>query len=57
MHQAGAAALTQLLQFSPPDDDHRTVPCACGQPAHYQELRAKPVLTTVGKVKVLRPYY
>jgi hypothetical protein len=57
MHQAGAAALTQLLQFSPPDPDRRTVPCACGQAAHYQELRAKPVLTAVGKVKVLRPYY
>jgi hypothetical protein len=57
MHQAGAAALTQLLQFSPPHADHRAVACPCGQQARYQELRAKPVLTAVGVVKVLRPYY
>ena len=57
MHQAGAAALTEFLQFPVPDGDQRTVPCACGHDARYQELRAKPVLTAVGKVKVLRPYY
>ena len=57
MHQAGAAALNQLLQFPAPEGDHRTVACACGKPARYQELRAKPVLTAVGPVKVLRPYY
>jgi Uncharacterised protein family (UPF0236) len=27
------------------------------QPAHYRELRAKPVLTAVGRVEVWRPYY
>lgn len=57
MHQAGAAALNQLLQFPAPEGDHRTVACACGKPARYQELRAKPVLTAVGPVRVLRPYY
>jgi len=57
MHQAGAAALTQLLQFPAPEANHRTVACPCGQQAPYQELRAKPVLTAVGIVKVLRPYY
>jgi hypothetical protein len=57
MHQAGAAVLTQFLQFPPPDADHRIVACPCGKQARYQELRTKPVLTTVGKVKVLRPYY
>jgi hypothetical protein len=57
MHQAGAAALSELLQFAAPAADQRTLPCACGHPTHYQELRSKPVLTAVGKVKVSRPYY
>jgi len=57
MHQAGAAALSEFLQFPAPDGDQRTMPCACGHDARYQELRAKPVLTAVGKVKVWRPYY
>ena len=57
MHQAGAAALTELLQFSTPAVGQRTLPCRCGQQAHYQELRSKPVLTVVGKVQVSRPYY
>ena len=33
------------------------MPCACGQQAHYRELRSKPVLTAVGQVEVSRPYY
>ena len=57
MHQAGAAALTELLQFPTPAADQRTLPCGCGQQAHYRELRSKPVLTAVGKVEVSRPYY
>lgn len=57
MHQAGAAALTQLLQFTTPVADQRTVPCSCGHQAHYLELRSKPVLTAVGPVEVSRPYY
>lgn len=57
MHQAGAAALTQLLQFPAPPADQRTVACVCGHPAHYRELRSKPVLTVVGRVEVARPYY
>jgi hypothetical protein len=57
MHRAGAAALTELLQFPAPPADHHTVACACGQQAHYRELRAKPVLTVVGRVEVSRPYY
>jgi hypothetical protein len=28
VHQTGAAALTELLRFDPPDADHRTLPCA-----------------------------
>ncbi len=57
MHRAGAAALTELLQFPAPDADHHTVSCACGQQAHYRELRVKPVLSAVGPVEVSRPYY
>ncbi len=57
MHQAGAAALTKLLQFPIPRADQRNIPCACGHQARYQELRSKPVLTAVGKAEVSRPYY
>ena len=57
MHRAGAAALTEILRFPEPDADRRTVACVCGQPAHYREMRAKPVLTAVGRVEVWRPYY
>ncbi len=57
MHQAGAAALSQLLQFAAPDASQRTLPCSCGQQAQYRELRSKQVLTAVGKVEVSRPYY
>ena len=57
MHHAGATALTQLLRFSVPAEDQRTLACACGRQAHYRELRSKPILTAVGPAKVTRPYY
>jgi hypothetical protein len=57
MHHAGAAALTELLQFAAPAADQRTIPCSCGRQACYRELRSKLVLTAVGQVKVSRPYY
>ncbi|MCZ2074559.1 MAG: ISKra4 family transposase [Bryobacterales bacterium] len=57
MHEAGAAVLTQLLQFEVPAASRRTLPCPCGQQAHYRELRSKPVLTAVGQVTLSRPYY
>src|SRR5208282_4382790 len=57
LHQAGAAALTELLQFPAPAAAPRTRPCSCGQAAHYGGLRGKPVLTVVGRVEVSRPYY
>ena len=57
MHRAGAAMLSELLRFEAPPAERRKIACACGHPAHYQELRSKPVLTAVGKVKVSRPYY
>jgi hypothetical protein len=55
MHRAGAAALTELLEF--PEPDQRTIPCPCGQRARYRELRSKTVLTAVGVVEVSRPWY
>jgi len=57
LHQAGAAALSELLQFPAPATDLRTLPCSCGQLAPYGGLRSKPVLTVVGRVEVSRPYY
>ena len=57
MHQAGAAALAELLQFPAPADDQRNLPCSCGHQAQYRELRSKPLLTAVGEVRVWRPYY
>jgi hypothetical protein len=55
LHRAGAAALSQLLQFPAPSQEQRTVACPCAQPAHYHQLRTKPVLTAVGPVQVSRP--
>src|SRR6185312_8765575 len=57
MHHAGATALTGLLQFAAPAYDQRTISCLCGESAHYREMRSKLVLTVVGQVEVLRPYY
>lgn len=57
MHQAGAAALTRLLEFAAPASEQRTIACSCGHQAHYREQRSKPILTAVGKVEVSRPYY
>jgi hypothetical protein len=57
MHRAGAAALTELLQFPAPAADQRAVDCSCGKQAHYRELRTKPFLTAVGTVRISRPYY
>jgi hypothetical protein len=57
LHRAGAAALSQLLEFPAPSKEGRTLACPCGQPARYREQRSKPVLTAVGPVEVLRPYY
>lgn len=57
LHRAGATALSQLLQFPAPSEEGRRLACPCGQQAHYREQRSKPVLTVVGPVEVLRPYY
>ena len=57
LHQAGAAVLSELLQYQPPAPDQRQVPCPCGHHAQYLGLRSKPVLTMVGPAQISRPYY
>ena len=57
LHRAGASALSQLLQWSPPAAGERLLPCPCGQQAGYKELRAKTILTVVGLATGKRPYY
>ncbi len=57
LHRAGAAALSQLLQFPEPHQEQRTLPCPCGQGAFYHQMRTKSVLTALGPVRVWRPYY
>jgi hypothetical protein len=57
LHQAGAAALSELLQFAAPAAEQRQLPCGCGHHAQYQEIRCKPILTIVGPVRISRPYY
>jgi hypothetical protein len=57
LHQAGAAALNELLQFAAPAAPQRQLPCSCGHRAQYQEIRSKPLFTIVGPVRLSRPYY
>ncbi|HEY2383455.1 MAG TPA: ISKra4 family transposase [Terriglobia bacterium] len=57
MHRAGAAALSQLLRCDPPDQDKRGILCQCGQKARYREMRSRRILTVVGQVEFLRPWY
>jgi hypothetical protein len=57
LHQAGAAALSQLLQFPEPPADQRTIPCPCGSQAHYREQRSRRILTALGEVELTRPWY
>ena len=57
LHRAGAAALTRLLQCDPPGGDERQRACPCGQTARYRELRSRHILTALGQVDLLRPYY
>ena len=57
LHQAGATALSQLLEFEAPAPEERKRACDCGRQAQYHELRSKTILTVVGEVTVTRPYY
>jgi hypothetical protein len=47
---AGAAALSQLLRYDPPESEHRLLPCPCGQQARYREMRSRHILTALGSV-------
>ena len=57
LHQAGAAALTQLLQFPEPAAEQRVIPCPCSHQARYRELRSRRLLTALGEVELWRPWY
>lgn len=57
LHQAGAVALGQLLQCDPPGPEQRQQACSCGHLAPYLELRSRCILTVVGEVELVRPYY
>jgi hypothetical protein len=57
LHHAGAAALTQLLQFPEPADDERSIPCPCGHQARFRALRSRRLLTALGEVELSRPWY
>jgi len=57
LHQAGAAALTQLLRFPEPADELRSVDCPCGHQASYRGLRSRCILTVLGEAEVTRPWY
>lgn len=55
MHRAGAGALQQLLQL--PEPTEREVACSCGDVAHFVEMRSKGLVTALGRIQMLRPYY
>jgi hypothetical protein len=57
LHQAGAAALSQLLQFPEPAVPQRNISCPCGHQARYRQLRSRQLLTALGEVKLSRPWY
>lgn len=57
VHQTGAAALSELLRFEPPDLDHRNLACPCGHTARYEGMRSRSLLTAVGWALLNRPYY
>jgi hypothetical protein len=57
MHKAGAAALSQLLQFAEPNAEQRAIACPCGHQARYREQRSRRILTALGEVQLSRPWY
>jgi hypothetical protein len=57
LQRAGASALSHLLRFSEPGEQQRSLPCTCGHQARYRELRSRRLLTALGAVEILRPWY
>jgi hypothetical protein len=53
----GTALLAGLCQLTVPAAPALTVPCPCGDLAHYQRLRPAQVKTVLDTITVLRPYY
>ncbi len=45
------------MQFAEPAAEQRTIPCPCGQQAHYRELRSRHILTALGEAELTRPWY
>ena len=54
-HQLGARVLEKLL--STPAEVERETPCPCGRHARFHQMRSKQVLSVVGPITLLRPYY
>jgi hypothetical protein len=57
LHQAGAVVLGELLHCDPPGPEQMAIACSCGCQARYRELRGRDILTALGKVELVRPYY
>ena len=55
MHRAGAALLTELLRTTAPVET--AVPCHCGRPARFHQMRPKQLVTVLGRVDIERAYY
>ncbi len=55
LQRAGAGVLEELLAL--PEPFPPQVPCGCGQPARYQEMRRKQLVTVLGRVETERPDY
>src|SRR5438128_5601683 len=53
LHQAGAAALTQLLRYEEPLADQHRIRCACCGKARYLEMRSRSILTVLGKAELM----
>jgi len=54
-HQLGAKILEKL--FNGLTDYEQAVPCDCGQQGRFHEMRRKQILTVLGSITILRPYY
>jgi hypothetical protein len=53
-----ATALTmELCNLAVPRYPEDTIPCSCGQTAHYQRMRPAHVDTLLGTISITRPYY
>lgn len=53
----GATLITGLCGLLATQDSDRTVPCGCGQQAHYQRMRSATVTTLLGTIQIPRAYY